>query len=280
MVASDITDELPLETSGDLLRHAREAKGLTRADVSLTTRISERYITAFDESRYGELPGRAYAVGFARTYARAVGLDGDEVVRRLRGELEHDAQQPAADTAAYAPGDPSRLPSRANLWLGGLGAVIVVLLALVFWRHALSPAGDLPSALPSPKPAPALVAHPAPPQPAPASGPGPVTTSPASTGNVVFTAQADALWVKFSDADGKQLMQKQMKRGETYTVPADAKAPTLWTGSPEALTITVNGKPVPPLDTRHETVRHAPVSAAALLARPPVPAATTSTVSH
>ena len=33
-----------------------------------------------------ELPGNAYAVGFLRTYAQALGLDPDEVGRRFRAE--------------------------------------------------------------------------------------------------------------------------------------------------------------------------------------------------
>jgi hypothetical protein len=49
---------------------------------------------------------------------------------------------------------------------------------------------------------------------------------------VVFTAQEDRIWVKFYDGTGKQLVQKLMAKGETWTVPADAVDPKLWTGRP------------------------------------------------
>ena len=87
------------------------------------------------------------------------------------------------------------------------------------------------------------------------------------TGPVVFTATEERIWVKFYDADGSQLMQKQMARGETYTVPADANGPQVWTGRPDALTITVGGRTVPKLAEREAIVRDVPVTAEALLAR-------------
>jgi hypothetical protein len=89
---------------------------------------------------------------------------------------------------------------------------------------------------------------------------------------VVFTALEAGIWVKFYDADGLQLMQKQMALGEHYAVPADAKGPQLWTGRPDALSITVGGRQVPKLAEQQTTMRDVPVSAEALLARAPVPA--------
>jgi hypothetical protein len=94
----------------------------------------------------------------------------------------------------------------------------------------------------------------------------------------VFTALQDGVWVKFYDGSGQQLMQKEMAKGETYTVPPGAANPKLWTGRPYALAITVGGRPVPKLSERDEILRDVPVSPAALLARntadAPDPAAT------
>jgi hypothetical protein len=86
-------------------------------------------------------------------------------------------------------------------------------------------------------------------------------------GPVVFTALEDGIWVKFYDASGRQLMQKQMARGERYTVPPDADGPQLWTGRPDALEITIAGRQVPRLADGQRIVRDVPVTAEALLAR-------------
>ena len=95
-------------------------------------------------------------------------------------------------------------------------------------------------------------------------------------GPVVFTALEERVWVKFYDAAGRQLMQKEMARGERYTVPQDAQGPQLWTGRPDALAITVGGRRVPKLAAEERIMRDVPVTAAALLARGrrPAPGAT------
>lgn len=89
----------------------------------------------------------------------------------------------------------------------------------------------------------------------------------AAGGQVVFTARIEGVWVKFYDGSGRQLMQKQMALGERYAVPTDAENPQIWTGRPDALAITIGGRPVPPLGTVEMVVQDVPVSAEALLAR-------------
>ena len=58
-----------------------------------------------------------------------------------------------------------------------------------------------------------------------------------------------------------------MAQGETYTVPADVQGPMVWTGRPDALAITVGGRPVPKLAEQQRVMKDVPVTAAALLAR-------------
>ena len=95
-------------------------------------------------------------------------------------------------------------------------------------------------------------------------------------GAVVFTALQEGIWVKFYDAEGRQLMQKQMALNERYTVPAEASGPQLWTGRPDALAITVGGRPVPRLAEQERVMRDVPVTAEALLARATGPASAAS----
>ena len=89
---------------------------------------------------------------------------------------------------------------------------------------------------------------------------------------MVFTALDSGLWVKFYDAAGKTLMNKQMNAGETYTVPADAVGPMVWTGRPDALAFSIGGHNEGKLAQERGTVHDVPVSAAALLARVAGPA--------
>jgi cytoskeletal protein RodZ len=246
-------------TVGERLRAAREALGLTRADIARSTKIAERQLLALEEGNYAGLPSRTYTIGFARSYARAVKLDEAAVVADLRIELDGLAPAaPVPDKDEFKPGDPKRVPGARIAWLSALAAVIVAVAAFVLWRGYGMSAGGLPSILPTETPTP-LSSVRASTAPAQASAPA---------GPVVFTAEQDKIWVKFYDAAGQQLMQKQMAKGQAYTVPAEAKGPMLWTGRPDALSVTIGGKPVAKIADREGKVKDVPVSAAALLARP------------
>lgn len=71
---------------GALLRAAREKVGLDLADAARALRISLKYLQALEDSRYADLPGAAYAIGFVRSYAEYLHLDGEEIVRRYKAE--------------------------------------------------------------------------------------------------------------------------------------------------------------------------------------------------
>ena len=246
--------ELPLDTTGARLLRAREAAGLSIKQVAETTKIAERYLLALEQGNYAALPARTYATGFARTYARAVGADAAAIVAGVREELATaDNNPPARTVQTFEPGDPSRLPSSALAWIAGLLALVLVVAALIWWRSG--PSAELPSLLPEDAPSAAASQVAATSAAVPVSGP------------VVFTALAPALWVKFYDGNGVQLLQKELALGESYTVPAEVPQVLLWTARPEALAITVGGQPVAKVSEIQQMVKDVPVTAAALLAR-------------
>lgn len=73
---------------GAVLRTAREATGRNLQSVSQQLRIRAVYLRAIEEGDFGALPGTTYAVGFVRSYADFLGLDGPDIVRRFREEVE------------------------------------------------------------------------------------------------------------------------------------------------------------------------------------------------
>lgn len=256
MAESHISEnELPLETAGAMLSRAREARGLTRAQIAELTKIPERHLLAIEENNFAALPARTYAVGFSRNYARALGVEENEIVRLVRIELDGAPAEPSPRAVAFEPGDPARIPSSAFAWLAAILAIGVVIAGFAFWRSYYSPAAELPP----------IVAD------APAAQAVPTAAPTVAAGQVVFTALEAGVWVKFYDAAG-QLLQKELAQGESYAVPAGANGPMLWTARPQALGITIDGKPVPKLSEVQTTLKDVPVTAAALLARPAQPA--------
>ncbi len=252
---------------GARLKAAREARGLSLQQLAEETRIPLRHLESMEADDFVALPGRTYALGFARTYAKLVELDQEQVAEEVRIQLNRHAPPEPVRSQTFEPGDPTRVPSRGLLWIGILAAVLAIGLAVAFLPNLFAPAGELPSLIEEQQAEQAA---------APAAGASPAA-APAPTGAVVFTALEANLWVKFYDGQGKQLMQKQMALGESYTVPADAVEPQIWTGRPDALKITIGGREVPKLGDSQRIMKDVPVTAAALLARTqPTPAPSVS----
>lgn len=251
--------------AGAMLAEARAAAKLELAEVASRTRIPLRHLAAIEAGDYAKLPSRTYAVGFSRTYARVLGLDERTVTEQVRLDLAAgDGQGAPLRPDRFEPGDPARIPSRRLAWLSLLAVVILVVGAFSFYRTYFSPGlGPAPLTAPTPQPT----------QGAVAARPGAAILAAAASGPVVFTSLADGTWVRFYDAAGKRLFEGQMAKGETFTVPADAQGPKAWTGRPNALAITIGGRPVPKLGEEEVTMKDVPVDAAALLARAaPAPA--------
>ena len=246
--------ELPLETVGSKLRRARETAGLSLAQVAAETRIGERQLKAIEDSNYAALPGRTYAIGFSRAFARVLGLNEIEVTDAVRRELaEHAADEPRRHVQTFEPGDPARLPSARMAWLAAGLIVLAVIGALFVWPTFFAPAGELGTQETEAVPTAAADAVGA--------------AVPVPQGPVVFAALVPAVWVKFTDAAGNQVFQKELALGETFTVPADKGEVYLRTARPDALAITIGGQPVAKISDLQQTVSEVPVSAAALLAR-------------
>lgn len=257
--------ELPLDGAGTRLVRGREAAGMTRSQLAAITKIPERHLAAIEAGDFSALPARTYAVGFARNYARAVGLDQNEIADAVRAELAAQSSEPPRRTVpSFEPGDPARVPSARFAWVSLGAAVVLILAGFAFWRSYYAPGGELPSIL-AEETASAV----------PSAAP---TQAPAAAGPVVFTALEPLVWVKFTDGAGNQLLQKELLNGESYTVPPEAADVRLTTARPTALAITVGGQPVARLADADATLRDVPVTASALLARgaqvaPPPPTA-------
>lgn len=76
---------------GSRLREARERRGLELAEVAHDTRIRARWLRALEDESFDLLPARFYALGFLRTYADYVGLDGQQFVDELSSRFPLEA---------------------------------------------------------------------------------------------------------------------------------------------------------------------------------------------
>jgi cytoskeletal protein RodZ len=99
--SADVSD------AGIVLRRAREAGGYSLQDVAAATRISQRFLAAIEASEYASFRAPLYAIGFAKTFARHVGVSECWVAEAVRERIAEERPVPPATP-------PSRLGSPAR----------------------------------------------------------------------------------------------------------------------------------------------------------------------
>src|SRR5690348_9869044 len=179
---NEAMDEEPVEaalpTVGERLRAAREEKGLSLEDVAAQTRIPQRHLESIETASWDNLPAPTYTIGFAKSYASAVGLDRTEIGEQLREEMGGQ-RFTASQTEVFEPADPARTMPK---WLV-LGAVVAVILLVVVMSWLNKRSLETPEAQAN-APA-ALAAAPQTPAPAPQQ-PAPQVPAAAAQGPVVL----------------------------------------------------------------------------------------------
>ncbi|GAB4110823.1 MAG: hypothetical protein OHK0013_46740 [Sandaracinaceae bacterium] len=117
-----------MESIGQYLRTERELRRLSLEELSQTTRIPLRSLQLLEDDRLDGLPGEVFVRGFVKSYARAVGLPVDEVVRRFE-ESSRPSKNPSAPTLpVVGQGDRGRR----------FGLAIALVILLILFTLALS----------------------------------------------------------------------------------------------------------------------------------------------
>ena len=247
---------------GERLRAAREAKGMSVEDVASATRIPKRHLETIEDGDFAVLPGRTYAIGFSRSYAKAVGLNDEEIVNDVREQLGIEDPAERLRDGTMQTEDPTRLPSRGLVIASIIAGIVLLIGVFAFSRSFFAPESEADSLLAAEEQRTEAE------QQAQAAATQSVARAAAVEGPVVFTSTQDGMWVRFYDGDESNvLMESLMGKGESYTVPDTASDPQVRTGRPDAFTITVGGKSVPRLAENDAVVSDVPVNAKALLAR-------------
>ena len=81
------------EPTGQLLKRAREQKGLSVSAVADAQHLRPAIIQAIEDGHYEQIDSELFLKGYVRTYARQVDLDPDAVIATLDEELEPLRQQ-------------------------------------------------------------------------------------------------------------------------------------------------------------------------------------------
>ncbi len=200
---------------GDDLKSERERLGLSIADVAKHTRIKATYLSAIEAMKTEALPSLGYVLGYIRTYARYLGLDGEAAVMRYKAEVAAPRHIGWRERAIFIPKRKIMLPR------GLMSAVSVVICAIVvtFWYGTRSEAS-----ISTPTQTTTLISSNAQPtieqagfvsQAASLSSLD-VIDIPTLSANVLTVKAVGPSWVQAKDKSGNVIMSRIMVSGETW----------------------------------------------------------------
>ncbi len=121
------------ENVGEVLRRTREFYGKTLEDVERALRIRHSQIGAIERGDTSKLPGRVYAIGFVRSYAEYLELDGAKVVRLFK--TQYMDGQSKSSLSFPVPASETKTPT---LWIVS-GALVIASLLMLVWHNFNKP---------------------------------------------------------------------------------------------------------------------------------------------
>lgn len=92
-VVAPVVEESKAGKVGLMLKNVREQQNKTISEISQELCIRKIYLIAIEESDYNNIPEYPYGIGFIRSYADFLGLNGVEIVKMYKEEAEADLRK-------------------------------------------------------------------------------------------------------------------------------------------------------------------------------------------
>ena len=234
--SNDSNDAQPAASIGTAITAAREASGLSIADVSERTRIRKGVITAIELDDFSHCGGDVYAKGHLRSIGTAIGTDASAWVASYDQQFG-TAAPTATEVFDSETSSPVRIRRGVN-WSAIMAAALVIAVGLVVVQ--VTQASDDPArdqgtvAVPEATPTDTATDDPS---------DDPTQVAEAEPKEVVLrmTALPSALsWINVTRSDGSVAFEGEIGDGNSKTF-RDPKKLTVILGCASALELTVNG---------------------------------------
>lgn len=232
---------------GFVLRAAREKSGQTVADIARRFKLRVAQVEAVEAEDWARLPGRTFARGMVRSYAKAMGLDPESLVMQVlpeEGDGGGDEIIPSSTPAMRADESQRRSGNRRDIMVAILGVLLLLgaILAYFFWPESRpsdrvmlpNPTETAPVTNPAPAAPPgaeqaasavagqtpqgASVVPPAPQVLTPAQGETPKKAVATSSLRLVFVGDS---WVEIKDGSGNIIFSATGKSGTESQVEGE-----------------------------------------------------------
>jgi len=255
--------EISPPSVGQILREAREAKGITLEDAAARLRLMQRQVVAMEADDFESLGQSVFARGFVRNYARLLGLAPETLLVRMEGA--------PAEPAAVSQPEPAEVRSSLiSPWmilvLLGLLVLVAVPVALYVWLNSggeeelvnepsvetslTAPVAPAAQPVEAEAPAVAIQATPVPTPGAAAEVVEPAAKAvevaaptPAAAGSVLHIEFGDDAWTEIKDASGRMLHRQLNTAGSGVDVRGQPPFDIV-IGNAAHARLTYNGRPI------------------------------------
>ena len=249
-----------LASFGEELRREREIRGISLKEIADATKISKRFLDAIERNDHKTLPAPVFTRGFVREYARYLGLNSEEMVNRYNyaaagddrieqsDHLERLAHPPAVNQQERPRKGIPAPYARVDRNVYVLMAIVVALIGISAWalhhrREAKSESEPLRSER--------------------SASTRKRVTVPVAEAPLSQTSAVDALrltveavgnsWVNL-DADGKTVLNEELRRGDRKVIEAKNSFRFRTIGNAGGLQLTLNEVRVPALGREGEVL--------------------------
>src|SRR4051812_32207974 len=115
---------------GQMLRDARERRGMSLRQIANATKISIAVLDALERNDISKLPGGIFGRAFVRSYAIEVGLDPETTIQRFIAQFPNDsvvAGHPVSDQIEdHVAVESERQTAGTFLWLVAIAVPVAV----------------------------------------------------------------------------------------------------------------------------------------------------------
>jgi len=243
---------------GEALRRTRLHYGRSLTDIEKTLRIRASQLDAIEKGDIAALPGRVYAIGFVRSYAEHLGLDGAQAVQMFKAQYMDG--QDKTDLTFPVPASETKTPAA---WLVIL-CLVCASVAMLAWhymnkedRAAFDDIGAVPEDIQSHVKQDILntlkpIVEPEKPVDDPSVSGGELKDNvenmnpekPQQKG--ILLNILDSSWVEIKNGDGKIIVSNILEKGDQYFVP-DSPGISMSLGNAGNVEIVVDGRALKPL---------------------------------
>lgn len=235
---------------GAELRARRRALDLSVDDIFDGIHLQPDFIRAIETLNIERLPSVGYVLGYVRTYANYLGMDGADAVARYKRDSAVPQNLGMRDRPHFVPKRRMRLPRGIIPALGVIG--FAVMLGVWYGGNNETVASE-------------------PTVPTVSTLSGQVSETEAANPNLITLTATAPSWIEVKNASGRTLVSRIFVTGERYTAPKSSGY-TVSVRDSGAVSLSVGGREYGPLGEAGEPLRDAPLYSPSLAGTRPTKA--------